>query len=146
MAVSSHSAALPAYAPAARFATADSLTFRAHAAGNSAPIAQDLCSSNKRNGLGGLRVHATNGHRGHVAAAAAKSPKSYSNPIGLHALVWVGGWSNEECEKAIGESARLGYDLIEGTAREIFQYNGIVISTCCKKNSLTQRGFWSCIR
>ena len=35
------------------------------------------------------------------------------NPLGVHALVWVGGWSHAECERAIGESARLGFDLIE---------------------------------
>ena len=35
------------------------------------------------------------------------------NKLGVHALVWVGGWSHEECEKAIGQSAKLGYDLIE---------------------------------
>ncbi|MFZ4487090.1 MAG: sugar phosphate isomerase/epimerase family protein, partial [Candidatus Nanopelagicales bacterium] len=36
-----------------------------------------------------------------------------SNPLGIHALVWVGGWSPEEAEVAISSSARVGYDLIE---------------------------------
>lgn len=32
---------------------------------------------------------------------------------GVHAMVWVGGWSHAEAERAIGAAARLGYDLIE---------------------------------
>jgi len=35
------------------------------------------------------------------------------NKLGVHALVWVGGWSHEECSKAVEQTARLGYDLIE---------------------------------
>ena len=35
------------------------------------------------------------------------------NKLGVHALVWVGGWSHEECAKAIEQTAGLGYDLIE---------------------------------
>jgi D-psicose/D-tagatose/L-ribulose 3-epimerase len=35
------------------------------------------------------------------------------NKLGVHALVWVGGWSHEECAKAIGQTAELGFDLIE---------------------------------
>jgi D-psicose/D-tagatose/L-ribulose 3-epimerase len=35
------------------------------------------------------------------------------NPIGVHALVWVGGWSEEEARLAIDGTARLGFDLIE---------------------------------
>lgn len=37
----------------------------------------------------------------------------FQNPVGLHAMVWVGGWSREESEKAIRKSAEIGYDLIE---------------------------------
>ena len=36
-----------------------------------------------------------------------------SNPLGIHALVWVGGWTPEEAEHAISSSALAGYDLIE---------------------------------
>jgi D-psicose/D-tagatose/L-ribulose 3-epimerase len=36
-----------------------------------------------------------------------------SNPLGIHALVWVGGWTPEEAELAISSTARAGYDLIE---------------------------------
>jgi D-psicose/D-tagatose/L-ribulose 3-epimerase len=35
------------------------------------------------------------------------------NKIGVHALSWVGGWSENEARKAIEGSARLGYDIIE---------------------------------
>ncbi|CAN5919394.1 sugar phosphate isomerase/epimerase [soil metagenome] len=35
------------------------------------------------------------------------------NKLGVHALVWVGGWSHEECERAIAQSAETGFDLIE---------------------------------
>lgn len=41
------------------------------------------------------------------------------NKIGVHALSWVGGWSEEEARKAIAGSARLGYDLIEIPALDI---------------------------
>jgi D-psicose/D-tagatose/L-ribulose 3-epimerase len=35
------------------------------------------------------------------------------NPLGVHALVWVGGWSEPEARAAIAASRRAGYDLIE---------------------------------
>lgn len=35
------------------------------------------------------------------------------NPLGLHALVWVGDWSPDSARHAISSTARLGYDLIE---------------------------------
>lgn len=35
------------------------------------------------------------------------------NRLGIHALVWVGGWSEEEARHAITETAAAGYDLIE---------------------------------
>jgi D-psicose/D-tagatose/L-ribulose 3-epimerase len=33
--------------------------------------------------------------------------------LGVHALVWVGGWSEEEAREAISSTAEAGYDLIE---------------------------------
>jgi D-psicose/D-tagatose/L-ribulose 3-epimerase len=33
--------------------------------------------------------------------------------LGVHALVWVGGWTPEEARQAIASTARAGYDLIE---------------------------------
>lgn len=41
-----------------------------------------------------------------------------TNKIGIHALVWVGGWSKREAVKAIASSAEAGYDLIELAALE----------------------------
>jgi len=35
------------------------------------------------------------------------------NKLGIHALCWVGGWSEAEARKAIEGTARVGYDLIE---------------------------------
>jgi D-psicose/D-tagatose/L-ribulose 3-epimerase len=35
------------------------------------------------------------------------------NKLGVHALVWVGGWSHGECEAAVSKSAELGFDYIE---------------------------------
>ena len=35
------------------------------------------------------------------------------NRLGIHALVWAGGWSHEECTQAIAQSAEIGYDYIE---------------------------------
>jgi D-psicose/D-tagatose/L-ribulose 3-epimerase len=35
------------------------------------------------------------------------------NRVGVHALVWVGGWSEAECHRAIEDSRAAGYDLIE---------------------------------
>ncbi len=35
------------------------------------------------------------------------------NRVGVHALVWVGGWSEPECRRAIESSRAAGYDLIE---------------------------------
>lgn len=35
------------------------------------------------------------------------------NRVGVHALVWVGGWSESECRRAIENSRAAGFDLIE---------------------------------
>ncbi len=35
------------------------------------------------------------------------------NKLGIHALVWTGGWSEAESERAIAATAELGFDLIE---------------------------------
>ena len=35
------------------------------------------------------------------------------NKLGVHAFVWAKGWSNEECARAVGTTAEVGYDLIE---------------------------------
>lgn len=38
------------------------------------------------------------------------------NKLGVHALVWAAGWSHDECARAIGKTAELGFDLIEAPA------------------------------
>jgi D-psicose/D-tagatose/L-ribulose 3-epimerase len=38
--------------------------------------------------------------------------------IGVHALVWVGGWTSEEARRAITCSAEAGFDLIELSAMD----------------------------
>jgi D-psicose/D-tagatose/L-ribulose 3-epimerase len=35
------------------------------------------------------------------------------NPIGIHALVWTQGWSEEDCRRAVSLTKQTGYDLIE---------------------------------
>ncbi len=35
------------------------------------------------------------------------------NKLGVHAFVWAKGWSHDECARAVGTSAELGYDIIE---------------------------------
>jgi D-psicose/D-tagatose/L-ribulose 3-epimerase len=35
------------------------------------------------------------------------------NLLGVHALVWVGGWSPEECEQAVASSVAAGFGLLE---------------------------------
>lgn len=41
------------------------------------------------------------------------------NPLGIHALVWTGGWSHEDCELAISSAKQAGYDLIEIPALDL---------------------------
>jgi D-psicose/D-tagatose/L-ribulose 3-epimerase len=35
------------------------------------------------------------------------------NPLGIHALVWAQGWSEDECRRAVTLTKETGYDLIE---------------------------------
>jgi D-psicose/D-tagatose/L-ribulose 3-epimerase len=35
------------------------------------------------------------------------------NRVGIHALVWVAGWSEDECRRAVALTKETGYDLIE---------------------------------
>lgn len=35
------------------------------------------------------------------------------NKLGVHALVWEKGWSHDECARAIANTAKVGFDLIE---------------------------------
>lgn len=38
---------------------------------------------------------------------------THHNPLGLHALVWVGDWTPESARYAISSTAEIGFDLIE---------------------------------
>ena len=40
-------------------------------------------------------------------------PPTFPNPLGVHALVWTGGWSEPECRAACAGTAKTGYDLVE---------------------------------
>lgn len=55
-----------------------------------------------------------------VPTGARREPKlevcCSVNPIGVHALTWVGGWSEKECRLAASGSAKLGYGLVEVSA------------------------------
>jgi D-psicose/D-tagatose/L-ribulose 3-epimerase len=46
-----------------------------------------------------------------------------SNRIGIHALVWVGGWSEAEARLAIASSAEAGFDLIELAALDPWSFD-----------------------
>ena len=35
------------------------------------------------------------------------------NPLGIHALVWTDGWSEDDCRRAVALTNQTGYDLIE---------------------------------
>jgi thiamine pyrophosphate-dependent acetolactate synthase large subunit-like protein len=37
------------------------------------------------------------------------------NPLGIHALVWAGGWSHEECEHTVRSTREAGYDITDAT-------------------------------
>jgi len=47
--------------------------------------------------------------RAPVCAASAPT-----NLVGVHSGVIVGGWSREECERAVSSAQAAGYDLLEG--------------------------------
>ena len=70
-------------------------------------------------------IKADRGKR-HLAIRAQAGP---SNPIGIHAQVWVGDWSKDEAVKAIKGTKEAGYDLIE---REV---SSACSDHTCQKNS-----------
>lgn len=51
-----------------------------------------------------------------------------TNTIGIHALVWVGGWSAEQARHAIASSAAAGYDLIELAALDPEEFDAAMAS------------------
>lgn len=59
---------------------------------------------------GSKRVAQRPSRRNGLSVRAQAGP---TNPIGIHAQVWVGDWSKAEAEKAISGTKKAGYDLIE---------------------------------
>lgn len=55
------------------------------------------------------------------------------NPLGIHALVWVGGWSEEECVRAVASSAELGFDIIEIPAFEPREMDAAMTRRVCEQ-------------
>lgn len=49
--------------------------------------------------------------------AQAMHGRADTPPLGVHALVFEGGWSREEAKRVIAGSAKAGYDLVEGVRR-----------------------------
>lgn len=60
-----------------------------------------------------------------------------SNKVGVHALVWVGGWSPDEARKAISSSAEAGYDLIELAAIEPAEFDADMTSRLLQEHGLS---------
>ena len=56
--------------------------------------------------------------------------------LGVHGLVWVGGWSHEECRTAITKTAELGYDYIEIPALDPSSIDVKFTHTQLKENDL----------
>jgi D-psicose/D-tagatose/L-ribulose 3-epimerase len=59
-----------------------------------------------------------------------------SNTIGVHALVWVGGWSADEARTAIESSREAGYDLIELAALEPESFDADLTASLLQENGL----------
>jgi len=63
-----------------------------------------------------------------------------TNPIGIHALVWVGGWSPDEARTAIESTREAGYDLIELTMPDVKTFDADMTAKLLQENGL-QSGF-----
>ncbi len=59
------------------------------------------------------------------------------NPVGIHALVWVGGWDEADCVKAVSSSAGLGFDIIEIPAFEPREMDPVMTRRVCEQYGLT---------
>jgi len=57
--------------------------------------------------------------------------------LGIHALVWVGGWNESDCEYAVSSSAHLGFDIIEIPAFEPTQMDAAMTRRVCEAYGLT---------
>ncbi|WP_295698263.1 sugar phosphate isomerase/epimerase family protein [Lapillicoccus sp.] len=59
-----------------------------------------------------------------------------SNQIGVHALVWVGGWSPDEARLAIESSREAGYDLIELAALDPDSFDADMTARLLQENGI----------
>jgi D-psicose/D-tagatose/L-ribulose 3-epimerase len=60
-----------------------------------------------------------------------------ANPLGIHALVWVGGWTDDDCEKAVSASAGLGFDIIEIPAFEPVEMDAAMTRATCERHGMS---------
>src|ERR1035438_337762 len=58
------------------------------------------------------------------------------NQLGVHALVWTGGWSESEAALAIAETKRAGYDLIEVPLLDPSSVDAAMTRRLLEKNDL----------
>lgn len=59
-----------------------------------------------------------------------------NNRIGIHSLVWVGGWSPEQARTAIEKSKAAGYDLIELAALDPWSFDADMTAKLLQDNEL----------
>ncbi|WP_307849647.1 sugar phosphate isomerase/epimerase family protein [Qaidamihabitans albus] len=58
------------------------------------------------------------------------------NAIGVHGMVWVGGWSRPEAERAVASTAEAGYDLIELPALDPASFDVDMTARLLEKHGL----------
>ena len=87
------------------------------------------------------RAHARGGAISSAATSSAatssgeSSPARASSPLGVHALVWTGGWSAADADDACARTAAAGYDVIE-----IPLLNPSSVDVAMTKNALATHG------
>lgn len=59
------------------------------------------------------------------------------NRVGIHSLVWVGGWSPDEARRAVAASAEAGYDLIELAALDPWAFDTDLTARLLAEHGLT---------
>ena len=60
-----------------------------------------------------------------------------SNRLGIHALVWVGGWSPDQARTAISSSKEAGYDLIELAALDPWSFDTAMTARLLAEHELS---------
>ena len=58
------------------------------------------------------------------------------NELGIHSLVWVGGWSPEEARRAVASSRDAGFDLIELSAIDPASFDADLTSRLLEEHGL----------